>query len=76
VAHTVEGFFAFDALCTHEGYSLSEGELMGMEVECPQHFSKFNVRTGEVRAAPAKEPLGTYPVVVIDGLLYVEFAGH
>jgi 3-phenylpropionate/trans-cinnamate dioxygenase ferredoxin component len=76
LAHTAEGLFAFDALCTHEGYSLSEGELLGMEVECPQHFSKFDVRTGDVRGAPANEPLTTYPVIVKDGLLYVELADH
>src|SRR5258707_15587202 len=36
-------FHALADCCTHEEFSLSEGELIGSEVECPQHSSRFDV---------------------------------
>jgi nitrite reductase/ring-hydroxylating ferredoxin subunit len=56
--------FAIDDTCTHEEETLSEGELMGCEVECPWHFGRFDVRTGAAVALPATEPVGTYRVSV------------
>jgi 3-phenylpropionate/trans-cinnamate dioxygenase ferredoxin subunit len=66
------GFHAINDVCTHEDFSLSDGELWGYEVECPQHGSRFDVRTGVVRGLPAVIPAKVYPVSVEDGEVYVE----
>jgi nitrite reductase/ring-hydroxylating ferredoxin subunit len=60
----VEGrLFAIDELCTHEHCSLvEEGTLEGPVVTCGCQGAQFDVRTGEVLAAPAVEPLRAYPV--------------
>lgn len=60
VHHTREGFFATGAMCTHEDESLIDGLLEGCEIECPRHMAIFDVRTGEVLCAPARDPLPTY----------------
>ena len=61
----VEGsFYAIDDICTHDGGPLCEGELEGDAVTCPWHFSRFNIRTGEVIDSPAHEPVRSYPVRV------------
>ena len=60
VHHTHEGFFATGAICTHEDESLIDGLLEGCEIECPRHMAIFDVRTGEVLCAPARDPLPTY----------------
>ena len=60
VHHTPEGFFATGAMCTHEDESLIDGLLEGCEIECPRHMAIFDVRTGEVLCAPARDPLPTY----------------
>ena len=65
-------FYALNDICTHEEYSLSEGELWGMDVECPQHGSRFNLQTGKVTGLPAVLPATTYPVTVEDGDVYVD----
>jgi len=44
-------FYAISDTCTHENYSLCEGELWEMSVECPRHGSRFDARTGKVRPA-------------------------
>jgi 3-phenylpropionate/trans-cinnamate dioxygenase ferredoxin subunit len=56
---------ATSGLCTHQECPLSEeGEVVGNEVHCLCHGSKFDIRTGEVIDPPAQEPLATYPVQV------------
>ncbi|OLT18182.1 (2Fe-2S)-binding protein [Pseudonocardia sp. CNS-139] len=63
--------FAVDDTCTHAEYSLSQGYLDGDAVECELHFATFSVRTGAALTAPAQEPLGTYPVEVEAGRVFV-----
>ncbi len=71
--HAGDGnFYAIGDTCTHEDYSLSEGELWEMSVECPQHGSRFDVRTGEVTGLPAVIPAKTYAVVVENSDVYVD----
>jgi 3-phenylpropionate/trans-cinnamate dioxygenase ferredoxin subunit len=72
VFHTEDGeLFAVDDTCTHQDASLADGWVEGCEVECPLHASKFNLRTGEVDAPPAKLPVRVHEVQVIDGDIMV-----
>ena len=64
VANIDGKYFAINNVCSHEGGPLVDGELQGYEVECPWHQSKFDMRTGEVKAPPAVEPQATYEVRV------------
>lgn len=64
VAHTHEGYFAFDEICTHKGGPLCDGVLVGTTIQCPWHGSRFDVRTGEVRAGPATARIGTFELLV------------
>ena len=76
VVHAEDGnFYAISDTCTHEEYSLSEGELWEMAVECPRHGSRFDVRTGRVTGLPAVIPARTYPVIVEGGDVFVEIGG-
>jgi 3-phenylpropionate/trans-cinnamate dioxygenase ferredoxin component len=76
LVHAEDGsFYAIGDTCTHEDYSLSEGELWDMSVECPRHGSRFDVRTGKVTGLPAVIPAQTYPVTVENGEIYIEVAG-
>jgi 3-phenylpropionate/trans-cinnamate dioxygenase ferredoxin subunit len=76
LVHAEDGkVYAIGDVCTHEEYSLSEGELWEMSVECPRHGSRFDVRTGAVTGLPAVIPARTYPVSVEDGEIYVETEG-
>jgi nitrite reductase/ring-hydroxylating ferredoxin subunit len=64
VANVGGTFYAFSDECTHDGGPLSEGDLEGEIVTCPWHFSRFNVRTGEIVESPAEEVVDTYEVRV------------
>ena len=73
LAHAEDGhFYAIGDVCTHEEFLLSLGELFGLDVECPQHGSRFNLKTGAVTGLPAVVPAKTYPVSVEGGDVFVE----
>jgi 3-phenylpropionate/trans-cinnamate dioxygenase ferredoxin subunit len=59
-------FHAIDDECSHEDYSLAEGEVWAeeCEIECPRHGSTFDLRTGEACSLPATQPVAVYPVEV------------
>jgi 3-phenylpropionate/trans-cinnamate dioxygenase ferredoxin subunit len=62
-----EEFYAVGDRCSHEDYSLAEGEVWEpeCEIECPRHGSTFDLRTGEPCSLPATKPVPTYEVEVV-----------
>jgi 3-phenylpropionate/trans-cinnamate dioxygenase ferredoxin component len=61
----VEGsFYAIDDICTHDGGPLGEGDFEGVEIQCPRHGARFDVRTGRALCLPAFEPVATHRVEV------------
>jgi 3-phenylpropionate/trans-cinnamate dioxygenase ferredoxin subunit len=62
---------AIGDICSHEYVELHGGWLEGDEIECPQHGSKFSMRTGAPRGLPATRPVPAYEVKVEDGDIYV-----
>src|SRR5687767_10813057 len=59
-----EAVYAINDICTHEETYLTDGEfeIEDMEVECPLHGSRFDVRDGSVRILPATRPVTAYQV--------------
>jgi 3-phenylpropionate/trans-cinnamate dioxygenase ferredoxin subunit len=72
LGHCDDGFYAIDDVCTHENFLLSQGEMFDCEVECPQHGSRFNMKTGAVTGLPAVIPARTFPVIVEGSDVYVD----
>ena len=73
IAHVEDGeFYAINDICTHEEFNLSDGELWGLSVECPQHGSRFDLRDGHVTGLPAVVATQSYPVTVEGGDVYVD----
>ncbi len=66
--------FATEDICTHDGGTLSDGELVEGEVECPRHGGRFDLRTGAVTALPPMFPIKTFPVHVEGDQILVELA--
>ncbi|WP_413797124.1 non-heme iron oxygenase ferredoxin subunit [Streptomyces iranensis] len=69
-----ERIFCFDDTCSHETASLSDGWLDGHEIECPLHESRFDLRTGKPDSPPARRPIRTHDVQVVEGMVYVDEA--
>ncbi|HXX90771.1 MAG TPA: non-heme iron oxygenase ferredoxin subunit [Acidimicrobiales bacterium] len=67
-------FFALGDQCSHEDYSLSEGEVLAeeCEIECWKHGSTFELRTGTPCSLPATKPVPVYMVRVAGDDVLVE----
>jgi 3-phenylpropionate/trans-cinnamate dioxygenase ferredoxin subunit len=58
-------YYAIDDVCSHDGGPVGDGELDGMEIICPRHGARFDIRTGRVLSLPAVEDISAYPVRVV-----------
>ena len=65
-------YFAIDELCSHEDYSLSYGCIRDGRIKCSLHGSFFELSTGKPLDEPASEPIGTYPVKIDNGKIWVD----
>ena len=61
-----DDFYAIGDRCSHEDYSLAEGEVWAdeRELECPRHGSTFDLTTGAPCSLPATKPVPVYEVEV------------
>jgi len=58
-------FFAISDICTHQEASLSDGTIIGDEIECPLHGGAFDIRTGQPVSMPVVTAVDTYQVRVV-----------
>jgi len=72
VANVAGTFYAFDDTCTHEGCSLSEGDLEETILTCSCHGSQFDVTSGALVRGPAQVPVKSHDTRVEDGNLEIE----
>ncbi|MCL4422276.1 MAG: non-heme iron oxygenase ferredoxin subunit [Actinobacteria bacterium] len=66
LVRTEDGFHAVSDRCSHEDFSLSEGEVYpsSCEIECAKHGSIFSLITGEPLCLPATKPVQVFEVRV------------
>jgi len=59
-------FYAVGDRCSHEDFSLADGEVWPAEceIECAKHGSTFDLRTGLPCSLPATRPVPVYDLVV------------
>ena len=63
-------WFAIENMCTHAKIALTSARLIGLEIECPVHGARFDVRTGSVMCLPARRGLRVFPLTrVAEGAL-------
>jgi nitrite reductase/ring-hydroxylating ferredoxin subunit len=62
-------FYAIADRCSHEDYSLAEGEVWvdEREIECPRHGSTFDLQTGNPCSLPATHAVAVYELEISDG---------
>jgi len=67
--------YAVDDVCTHAWASLSEGVLVGAQLECPLHGGCFDVRTGAADGGIVTEDLRRFAVRVDGAEVSVSLSG-
>ena len=65
---------ALEDRCSHDDGPLCEGDWdqEACTVVCPRHGSQFELASGRPLSLPAYEPVETYPVSVVDGVVRVD----
>jgi len=63
--------YALGDVCTHDDGPLGDGEIEGMDIICPRHGARFDIRTGEAILLPAAVDIPAYPVRIVDGMIEV-----
>ncbi|MGH6976517.1 MAG: Rieske (2Fe-2S) protein [Stellaceae bacterium] len=58
--------------CTHGPGKLSEGAVLGSELECPFHQGRFDLRTGRPTYPPCTEPVRTWTATVKAGEIFID----
>jgi naphthalene 1,2-dioxygenase system ferredoxin subunit len=66
-----EEIFATDNQCTHGQARLTDGFLLGNEIECPLHQGRFDVRSGKAMCEPLQACVRAFPVKIEDGKVFV-----
>ena len=70
VAQDANGYFAFSAVCTHQGCTVNPPSASGTS-SCPCHGAQFD-GNGAVLRGPARSPLPHYAVALCGTHLYVD----
>lgn len=73
VCHLKGEFYAIDRYCSHAKEVLDCGRMAKGWIACPVHGARFDLKTGAAKNPPAKQPIGVYPVRVMDGWVEAEF---
>jgi len=66
-----DGVFAMNDKCPHKGGPLSQGIVSGNSVTCPMHGMNIRLTDGKA-VAPDEGCVGTYPVKVEAGVVYLQ----
>jgi 3-phenylpropionate/trans-cinnamate dioxygenase ferredoxin component len=73
LVRTEDEFHAIADRCSHEDYSLAEGEVWvdEREIECPRHGSTFDLLTGKPCSLPATQAVTVYELDIVEGSVWV-----
>jgi 3-phenylpropionate/trans-cinnamate dioxygenase ferredoxin subunit len=69
-----DDWYVISDRCSHEDYSLSDGDVWEdeREIECPKHGSTFSLVDGEPQTLPATQPVPVYTVHIEGNDVMVE----
>lgn len=65
-------YYVLADACTHGPGQLSEGTVIGEEVECPFHQGHFNIKTGQPVLPPCTEAVRSWTAFLVDGRVCID----
>ncbi|MFA5939483.1 MAG: non-heme iron oxygenase ferredoxin subunit [Sinimarinibacterium sp.] len=71
VCNVNERLYAISNVCSHNEKPLERGRVGNGWIACPAHGARFDLATGAALNLPAKNPIATYPVQVVDDWIEV-----
>jgi 3-phenylpropionate/trans-cinnamate dioxygenase ferredoxin subunit len=71
LCHAAARVFAIENRCSHAEQPLECGRMRMGWIACPTHGARFDLETGEALKGPAVEPIDTFPVRIVGGVIEV-----
>ena len=65
-------YHAVENQCSHAQSTFDDGRLRAYTLICPLHGGSFDVRDGTATGLPARVPIRSFKVRVVDGMIEVE----
>ena len=72
ICNSGKKIFAVSNTCSHADEKLECGKMSNGWIACPVHGARFDLATGKAKNPPAKRPIATFPVRVVDDWIEVE----
>jgi len=64
-------YFAIENRCSHALSTFDEGRMRGYRSMCPLHGGTFDIRDGSCTGLPATQPIRSFPLRIVDGMIEV-----
>jgi 3-phenylpropionate/trans-cinnamate dioxygenase ferredoxin subunit len=71
ICNSNDRIYAVSNICSHAGEKLECGRMSRGWIACPVHGARFELATGRAMNLPAKQPIATYEVRMVDGWIEV-----
>ena len=71
ICHSNDRLFAVSNICSHANERLECGRMSRGWIACPIHGARFDLATGRAMNPPAKLPIATYPVRIVEDWIEV-----
>lgn len=65
-------YFAIENRCSHALSAFNAGRMRGYQIICPLHGATFDIRDGSATSLPAKQPIRSFPLRIVDGMIEVD----
>ena len=71
ICHSNDHLYAVSNICSHAQEKLECGRMSRGWISCPTHGARFELSTGRAMNAPAKQPIATYEIRVVEDWIEV-----
>lgn len=72
ICNSGQKLFAVSNICSHADEKLECGKMSNGWIACPVHGARFDLATGKAKNPPAKRPIATFQIRVVDDWIEVE----
>jgi 3-phenylpropionate/trans-cinnamate dioxygenase ferredoxin subunit len=71
ICNSSDRLFAVSNICSHAHEKLECGRMSRGWIACPIHGARFDLATGRAMNPPAKQPIATFPVRIVEDWIEV-----
>ena len=68
-------YFAVENRCSHALSTFDACRLRAYTIICPLHGATFDIRDGSVTGLPARLPIRSFPLRIVEGVIEVDLSG-